>query len=171
MSGIMEHILMRRSIRKYSAEPVPREVLEQLLQAGMAAPTANNRKPWEFVVVTESQRLKAVRARLIFGPYQPMAMIITCGNMRHALPPPARNFWIEDCSAAMQNMWLAASGLGLGAVWIGVYPLGIFVKGVQQALGLPKGVIPLGVLYLGYPGESKEARSQYDAKRIHWENY
>ena len=61
MSGIMEHILMRRSIRKYTIEPVPREVLEQLLQAGMSAPTANNRKPWEFVVVTEPQRLKAVR--------------------------------------------------------------------------------------------------------------
>lgn len=171
MSGIMEHILMRRSIRKYTAEPVPREVLEQLLQAGMAAPTANNRKPWEFVVVTDPQRLKVVRARLIFGPYQPTAMIIPCGNMRHALPPPARNFWIEDCSAAMQNMWLAASGLGLGAVWVGVYPLGIFVQGVRQALALPKDVIPLGVLYLGYPAESKEPRSQYDAKRIHWESY
>ncbi|MHB9033615.1 MAG: nitroreductase family protein [Anaerolineae bacterium] len=171
MSSIIEQILSRRSIRKYTAEPVPREILEQILQAGMAAPSANNRKPWEFMVLTESASVAAVTQRLILGRYTPQAIIIPCGNLLRSLPWPAASFWVQDCSAAMQNMWLAAKSLGLGGVWVGIHPLKPFERSVQKALGLPRTVIPLGALYLGYPDETKEPRSQYEAARVHWQKW
>lgn len=171
MSGIMEHLLERRSIRKFTGEPVPKDLLEQLLQAAMAAPSASNRKPWEFIVVTKPEGLQAVRQHLPFGRMDPAAIIIPCGNLLRCLPPPAHNFWIQDCSAAMQNMWLAAAGLGLGAVWVGIHPLAPFVRGVRRALALPRHIVPLGALYLGYPAEQKPARTQYDADRVHWEMF
>jgi len=168
---ILEHILARRSIRKYQDKPIPHELLEQLLQAAMAAPSASNRKPWEFVVLTQPERIKALVRVLPLGRYDPRAVIIPCGNLARCLPPPASTFWIQDCSAAMQNMWLTATGLGLGAVWIGIHPLKPLVRAVQMVLDLPHHIIPLGALYLGYPAEFKEPRSQYDKKHVHWERY
>ena len=171
MNSIVEYILARRSIRKYTEAAVPRELLEQLLQLGMAAPSASNRRPWEFIVLTEPERIRALTQALVLGRYEPKAIIIPCGNLTRALPWPASSFWIQDCSAAMQNMWIAANGLGLGAVWIGIHPLKPFVRAVQKALGLPRHVIPLGALYLGFPAERKAPRSQYDSQRVHWEQY
>ena len=171
MSDIMTHILSRRSIRKYTNEPVSREDILRLLQAAMAAPSATNRKPWEFVVVTEPEVLESLRRVLPFGRYNAPAAIIVCGNMGRALPWPARDFWIQDCSAATENILLAATGLGLGAVWVGVHPIGLLVKAVSRVLSLPKGVIPLGVVYVGHPAEAKAPRTQYDEKRVHWQKY
>ena len=171
MTGILEYIKRRRSIRKYRDEPVPRDLLEQLLQAAMAAPSASNKRPWEFVVVTESSRLAALRRGLVLGRYTAPAAIIVCGNMRRTYPKPARDFWIEDCSAASQNILLAASGLGLGAIWIGVYPLRLFMAHVSRVLGLPRHVHPLGVIHVGFPAESKPARTQYEQRRVHWQQW
>jgi nitroreductase len=171
MSDIMTHILSRRSIRKYTNEPVSQEDILRLLQAAMAAPSATNRKPWEFVVVTEPEVLESLRRVLPFGRYNAPAAIIVCGNMGRALPWPARDFWIQDCSAATENILLAATGLGLGAVWVGVHPIGLLVKAVSRVLSLPKGVIPLGVVYVGHPAEAKAPRTQYDDKRVHWQKY
>jgi len=171
MSDIMTHILSRRSIRKYTDEPVSREDILRLLQAAMAAPSASNRRPWEFVVVTEPDVLKRLRGALILGRYNAPAAIVVCGNMGRAQPWPARDFWIEDCSAATENILLAATGLGLGSVWIGVYPIGLFVKAVSRALSLPKSIIPLGAVYVGHPAETKAPRTQYDERRVHWQEY
>ena len=171
MNHILDYILARRSIRKYTDAPVPRETLVLLLQAGMAAPSASNRRPWEFIVLTEPERIHALTRVLVLGRYNPQAVIIPCGNLLRALPPPASAFWIQDCSAAMENMWLAASNLGLGAVWIGIHPLKPLVRAVQKTVILPRHVIPLGALYLGYPAEHKEPRSQYEEKYVHWEHY
>lgn len=171
MSDIMTHILSRRSIRKYTDEPVSREDIVRLLQAAMAAPSATNRKPWEFIVVTEPKVLDGLRKALPFGRYNAPLAIVVCGNMRRALPWPARDFWIQDCSAAIENILLAAAGLGLGAVWIGVHPISLFVKAVSRTLSLPRSIVPLGVVYAGYPAETKAPRTQYDEKRIHWQVY
>lgn len=171
MSGIIEHILARRSVRKYTAEPVSQENILELLQAAMAAPSASNRRPWEFVVVTDEQLLARLRAGLVFGRYAAPMAIAVCGNMKRALPWPATDFWIEDCSAATQNLLLAATGLGLGAVWVGVYPLGPFVRHVSKALALPKHVTPLGVVYVGHPLVDREPRTQYDEHQVHWQQY
>ena len=167
----MDHLLGRRSIRRFQEGPVATEQLTELLRAAMAAPSASNRRPWEFVVVTDGELLASLRRTLIFGRYMAPAAIVVCGNLRRAYPPPARDFYVEDCSAAIQNILLAAHGLGLGAVWIGVHPVPPFVKGVSRALGLPRHVRPVGVVYVGHPAEAKPPRTQYDEARVHWQRW
>lgn len=169
MTQILDYIFQRRSIRKFTEEEVSRETIVQILRASMAAPSATNRQPWEFVVLTERKALERLRRVLVLGRYHAPVAIIVCGNMHRALPGPARDFWIQDCSAATQNMLLAASGLGLGAVWIGVHPIGLLKKGVSSAVGLPRHLIPLAAIYLGHPAEVKPPRTQYDPRKVHWE--
>ncbi|MBN1399945.1 MAG: nitroreductase family protein [Anaerolineae bacterium] len=171
MSGILEHILARRSVRRFQDRALGPSEITPLLQAAMAAPSASNRRPWEFVVLTEEDRLRQLRRRLPFGRYRAPAAIIVCGNLRRAYPWPARDFWIEDCSAATENILLCATGLGLGAVWIGVYPLKPLVGAVSRLLGLPRHVVPLGVVHVGYPAETPPPRTQYNEARVHWQSY
>ena len=163
--------LRRRSIRHYQAQPVSTEVLELLLQAGMAAPTACNSQPWEFVVITEVEKLDALRARLRFARYNAPAAIVVCGNLKIAHNSTARHFWVQDCSAVIENILLAATALSLGSVWIGIYPLPSLIKPVQEILNIPEEVTPLGMVYVGYPAEEKAPHTKYDAHRIHWQEY
>ena len=160
-------IFRRRSVRKFLPEPVSEYDIEALLQAAMAAPSASNRRPWEFVVVTDEGQLARLRRRLAFGRYDAPLAVVVCGNTRRAYPRPLRDFWIEDCSAAMENMLLASTALGLGGVWVGVYPVKPFMQGVARVLGLPRHIIPLGVAYIGHPAEERRPRTQYDAQRVH----
>lgn len=171
MSEILEHIMARRSIRKYTEEPVSREQLEMLLRAAMAAPSASNLRPWEFVVVTDPERLARLRRVSPFAAYNAPAAIIVCGNMRRVYPPPATGFWIQDCSAATQNILLAATGLGLGSVWIGIHPVPTHVALVRRVINPPRHVVPLSMVYVGHPARPKAPRTQYDEARVHWEEY
>ena len=171
MEPALDFIFKRRSIRKYTDQPVEPEKLDQLLQAGMAAPSAMNCKPWEFVVVTDPEKLAAFRKRLIFGDRNAPAAIVVCGNPRLSANPAARLFWVQDCSAATENILVAAAGLGLGTVWVGVHPVSEFVRVVRQIAGLPKHVTPLALVYVGYPAEEKPVRTQYDASRVHHQTY
>lgn len=168
---IQETIYTRRSIRKYQETPVEKEKIEHLLQAAMAAPSAMNIKPWEFVVVTDLEKLKQIRSSLMFANFNAPAAIAVCGNISFFKHPRAEKFWVQDCSAATQNILLSAIGLGLGTVWLGVHPVHTFTKRVSEILALPKHVLPLNVIYVGYPAEEKPARTQYDAKRVHWHSY
>jgi nitroreductase len=167
----IEAIFRRRSIRKYTDQPVEPEKLDLLLQAGMAAPSAMNCKPWEFIVVTDPEKLAQFRKRLIFGDRNAPAAIVVCGNPGLSINPAARLFWLQDCSAATENIHIAAVGLGLGTVWIGIHPVAIFVKTVRQIMALPKKVTPLCIVYVGYPLENKPSRTQYDERRVHWQEY
>jgi nitroreductase len=171
VKSILEAIQQRRSIRKYTDQPVEAEKLEALLKAAMAAPSAMNCRPWEFVVVTEPERLAQFRSRLIFGNRNAPAAIVVCGNPSLSANPAARLFWMLDCSAAAENILIGAVGLGLGTVWVGVHPVGEFVRTVRQIIDLPKHVTPLALIYVGYPAEQKPARTQYDEQRVHREKY
>jgi len=171
MNPILEIIFNRRSIRKYTDQPVEPEKLDLLVQAAMAAPSAMNCKPWEFVIVTDPQKLTQFRKRLIFGNRNAPAAIVVCGNPSLSTNPAARLFWVQDCSLAGENILIAATGLGLGTVWIGVHPVAEFVRVVRQIIGLPKHITPLGLIYVGYPAEEKPARTQYQASRVHWQKY
>lgn len=171
MNPILETIFGRRSIRKFTTQPVESEKLDLLMQAAMAAPTAMNCRPWEFVIVTDSEKLAQFRKRLFFGNRNAPAAIVVCGNPSLSTNPAARLFWVQDCSLAGENILIAAAGLGLGTVWIGVHPVAEFVRVVREITGLPRGVAPLGLIYVGYPAEEKPARTQYDEKRVHMETY
>jgi nitroreductase len=171
MCFVIDIIFQRRSIRKYTDQPVEPEKIELLLKAAMAAPSAVNSQPWEFVVVTENEMLEKLRGKLLFGRYNAPVAITVCGSPKVALSPAGKKYWIQDCSAAIENILIAAVGLGLGTVWIGVYPIEPAVKSVRQVLNIPEEVTPLGVIYVGYPGETKEARTRYNERLIHWQQY
>ena len=171
MNPTLETIFRRRSIRKYTDQPVEPEKLDLLLKAAMAAPSAMNCKPWEFIVVTDPEKLAQFRKRLIFGDRNAPAAIVVCGNPGLSTNPAARLFWIQDCSAATENILIAAVGLGLGTVWIGIHPVAKFVKTVRAIMSIPKSVTPLCIVYVGYPVDEKPSRTQYDEQRVHWQEY
>lgn len=164
-------IFGRRSIRRYQEKPVEAEKLDLLLQAAMAAPSAMNCQPWEFVVVTDPDKLAQFRRRLLFGNRNAPAAVVVCGNPRLSPNPAARLFWVQDCSAAAENLLIAAVELGLGTVWVGVHPVVELVRIVRQVVGLPRHVTPLGLIYVGYAAEEKAARTRYHASRVHWQGY
>ncbi len=171
MNDVINTILARRSIRKYKDVPVPREILETLIKAAMAAPTAMNAQPWEFVVITEPKTLEDLRANLMFAKMKAPAAICVLGSERLMLGKAGIKFWVQDCSAATENILLAATSLGLGSVWVGIHPVVLFERTVKHTLNLPAGVTPLNLIYVGYPDEVKEPRTQYDEKRVHWEAF
>ena len=171
MPEIINIILSRRSIRQFTSEAVDDETLTLLLKAAMSAPTACNSQPWEFIVVTQKEALDQIRAKLLFARYNAPAAIVVCGNVNIANNSAARDHWIQDCSAATENILIAAAGMGLGAVWIGVYPYPSKIKPLSQVLGIPENVIPLSMVYVGYPAETKEPRTQYDEHRVYWQYY
>jgi nitroreductase len=171
MPEILDIILSRRSIRQFTPEPVDRETLILLLKAAMAAPTACNSQPWEFVAVTEDETLECIRAKLPFARYNNPAAIVVCGNPGFAHNTAAREYWIQDCSAATENILIAAAGMGLGAVWIGIHPYASRIKLLRETLGIPEHVIPLCMVFVGHPAEEKEPRTQYDEYRVYWQHY
>jgi nitroreductase len=115
--------------------------------------------------------LAQFRTRLIFGNRNAPAAIVVCGNPRLSTNPAARLFWVEDCSAATENILVAAVSLGLATVWVGVHPVADFVRIVRDIVGLPRYVTPLSLIYVGYALEEKQPRTQFDAARVHWQQY
>ncbi len=171
MPEIIDIILSRRSIRQFTDEPLDHETLILLLKAAMSAPTACNSQPWEFIVVTEKETLDCIRSKLLFARYNAPAAIVVCGNMDIANNSAAREYWVQDCSAATENILIAAAGMGLGAVWIGLYPYPSKIKPLAEALGIPDNMIPLSMVYVGHPAEHKEPRTQYDEHKVYWQSY
>lgn len=169
---IVSAILKRRSIRKFTEQPVEPEKIKMLLEAGMAAPSASNTQPWEFVVVDDAEVLKKIKTNLPLGKFNSPLCIVVCGNPQVGVKTiAARMFWVQDCSAATENILIAAVGLGLGTVWCGVHPVHIFEGRMRVVLGIPGNVIPLGVIHVGYPAEKKEAGTKYQESKVHWQKY
>ncbi len=165
----MEAILRRRSVRKYTDQPVSRESLTRLLEAAMAAPSAHNRQPWEFLVITDQNEMSWLRTMTEYTNYVAPAAVVVCGNRARFLPDDAADFWVQDCTAALQSMLLAAEEEGLGTVWLGVYPIAETVQKVQAHFSMSADIIPLGVVYVGYAARRPEPRTQYEERFVHWE--
>jgi nitroreductase len=163
----LEAILTRRSIREYTPQAVPDELIQELLEAAMQAPSASNQQPWHFILVPERKQLNALADVLPFGKMLKDAPlgIAVCADLELEKYP---GFWVQDCSAATQNMLLAAHARGLGAVWLGVYPVEERVAGLKKILGLPEQVVPLCIVSLGYPAARQEPPAgRYDETRLH----
>ncbi len=168
----LESLTTRRSIRKFTRQPVGDDSLELLLRAAMAAPSAFNEQPWHFVVARNAETLKGLS---VVSPYAgPMARatlgIIVCGETAR-LRYPDSNYWIFDCVAAMENLLVAANGLGLGAVWLGIQPWPERIDAVRAIARLPEGVEPLGMAAIGWPDEQKLPADRYDESRVHAEQW
>ena len=167
-NAVLDNIATRTSVRSYLDKPVDAALIEQMLRAGMAAPTAVNRQPWHFVVVTDKAQLFALAKA---NPHAGMAAkaplaIVVCGDMKKALSGEAREFWVQDCSAATENILLAAHALGLGAVWTGLYPNMERVNAVSEVLNLTDNIIPLCTIVIGYPAEQPQPKDKWNPDNV-----
>ena len=166
----LEAIHTRRSIRKYTDEPVPQEKVKELLSAAMSAPSAVNAQTWVFIVIDERKLLDEIPT---YSPYASMCRgapiaILVCGDTTREKAP---GYWVQDCSAAIQNLLLAAQALGLGAVWTGIYPMEDRVEGFRKAFGLPEHVIPLGLVPIGYPAQQPGPQDRYTEEKVFHNRY
>lgn len=169
---VLENIMTRTSVRKFTDQPIKEDVFNLLLKAGMAAPSAVNAQPWAFVVVTDREVLDALNEiKPWFNLSTAQGAIVVCGDMNKALEGNGREYWIQDCSAASENILLSAHALGLGAVWCGVYPGDEIVKGVSSVLSLPENIIPLNVITLGYPAENPAPKDKFKSENIHYQKW
>lgn len=167
----MEAIYSRRSIRKYLSEPVSMEQVEQLLRAAMYAPSAGNEQPWHFVVVHNREKLTTITQ---YHPYTQMLheaplAIVPCADLRDVKYDG--NFWIQDMSAAIQNLLLEAEDMGLGTCWCGVYPNQALVENTKALLSLPEWLVPVAIVAVGYPAEVRAVKERYHSDRVHWDAY
>ncbi|MBN1596206.1 nitroreductase family protein [candidate division FCPU426 bacterium] len=169
------HIIhQRKSVRNYTEQAVARETVELLIRAGMAAPTAANKQPWAFVGITDQEIMKALAKGLEYGHMlnQAAAAIVVCGLPKLSMAGRQQEYWIQDCSAASENILLAAESLGLGAVWIGVHPVSVRVKHVRTVLKIgDQDVIPLNVISIGYPQGQEKPKNKYQPEKIHWNTW
>ena len=167
----IKNIMTRTSIRKYTDQPVLKTDIETLLRAGMAAPTAVNRQPWHFVVVTDKAKLKELSGGRGGMLEQCALAIVVCGNMEKTIKGKGQEFWIQDCSAATENILLAANALGLGAVWTGGYPMEERVASISKALKLPETIIPLCTIVIGHPAESPTPKDKWKPENVSYNEF
>lgn len=166
----MNAILERRSIRKYKDKKISDDIVEELLKAAMAAPSAANEQTWQFVVLRDKETMKKITK---VHDYSKMLLeadvaIVVCGDKSKEL---VKDFWVQDCSAATENILIEAQDKGLGAVWLGVYPMKERVDGIKEILKLPEEIIPLSVISIGYPNENKKPSDRFNKERIHYDRW
>ncbi len=167
---VIEAINTRRSIRKFTGEVICDEELKIILKAGFQAPSAHNFEPRDYVVIKDRQVIEKITE---FHPYAKMLPeagcgIVVCGDSQKQ---PEIGFLVADCSASIQNMLLAAHGLGLGAVWCGIYSVENLVKSMSDLLNLPEHIIPIGMVVVGKKSADKQPKDRYDESKIHYDRW
>ena len=182
--GALEVIKARTSIRSFTGEKLTEAQINTLLDAAMAAPTAVNIQPWRFIVITDD----AVKSGLYQGEQHKHmvetagAVIVVCGETSRMVRPHGaaedaelvatpNKYWFEDCSAATENLLLAATALDLGAVWLSCYPSERIVDRIRAYLGIPEGVTPLAIVPVGYPAEQPEPKDKWKPEYIHYDRW
>jgi nitroreductase len=166
----IEAILTRRSIRHFTSQVIPNTIIQELLNAAMHAPSAGNEQPWHFIVIRDRKILDEIPR---FHPFSKMlsevsVAILVCGDVSQER---YRGFWVQDCSAATQNILIAARAKGLGSVWLGFYPHMDRVKNLSDLLRLPENIIPLSLIPIGYPAEEISMVKRFNEKRIHYDKW
>jgi len=163
----IESILSRRSIRKYKKKPISKELIKNLLEAAMSAPSADNEQPWHFIIINDTQILCEIptfhnHAEML--KEAALAILVCCDKnlQKH------EEMWIQDCSAATENILIAVQAKELGAVWLGVYPRTERVNGLKKLLSIPEHIIPFSLVSIGYPAEQKPRANRYNESRIHY---
>lgn len=162
----------RKSVKSFTGATVSTEALEKIVRAGMAAPTAVNKQPWSFVVVTDKKKIDALAAGLpnARGIDKAGAVIIVCAEPEKA-NLQSKDFAIIDASLASENILLAIEALGLGGHWTASYPYEDKMKHVRTVLGIPATIIPLNVILVGVPTGEDKPKDKYQKDKIHWEKW
>ena len=159
-------MLARRSIRSFKDVDVPKEMIDELLISAMAGPSALNRQPWFFHVVRNKDTMEKLKKISHYTDKNSNLIIIVSGDINGLNPLNLNDFWIQDLSAAVENILVSAADMGLGSLWCGVYPKMERVNQVKTILKLPKNLMPFALIHIGYPNESKTPRSQYDESKV-----
>ena len=165
----IQNIMTRVSVREFTGEKISEAQVDTLLRAAMAAPSAINKQPWAFIVVDDDALIAKLGEALPYSrcSNHPAVAIIPCGDLSKAIEGDMGAFWINDVSAATENLLLAAHAMGLGAVWTGLHPDMNRAKMVQELLGLPEHIIPLCVVPVGVPAEQPAVKDKYKTENIH----
>ncbi|MCQ2330535.1 MAG: nitroreductase family protein [Paludibacteraceae bacterium] len=169
---IINNMRTRVSVRAFTGEKISEEQIQTLLQCAMAAPSAMNHQPWAFIVVTEDSILEQLGHEFPYSrcDQKPACAIIPCGDLTKAIKG-SEDFWINDVSAATENILLAAHAMGLGAVWTGLHPNMERATAAQQLLGLPEYIIPLCIVPVGVPAEQPEIKDKWNTDNIHYNRW
>lgn len=172
MQTPIDNILTRVSVRQFTGEPISQQQIDTLLQCAMAAPSAINKQPWAFIVITDTALLQRIGNEMTNSRCQnnPACAFVPCGDLTKAIPD-LPEFWINDVSAATENLLLAAHAMGLGAVWTGVHPSAERVAQLQSLLNLPEHIVPLCIVPVGYPAETPAIKEKFSADNIHYNGW
>ena len=162
----MKELFERVSVRRYEDRPVEPEKIEALLRAAMAAPSAGNQQPWEFFVIRDRKLLEALSGVTPYSGCTKRATVAIVSAYREKLWAPA--YAQIDPSIAMENLWLACAGQGLGGVWLGIAPIEDRMRAVEEIVGIPAGQRAFAIFPLGYPAESRKQQDRWDPERVHW---
>ena len=168
-TDVFDVIHNRKSVRQYQETAVPAEKVETMLRAAMAAPTARNIQPWQFYVITSRDVLDQLAEKLPYAKmlaHAPMAIVVAGDTQKGNPNEEQMHNWPLDCAAATQNLLLAAEALGLGAVWTGVYPYKLRIEAISTTLNLPRHVIPLNIIPIGYPLNQERPKDKWDPEKI-----
>lgn len=168
--NIREAIYCRRSVRTFLEKEVDDNIIKALLEDAMAAPSACNKQPWEFYVIKNKEIQNKIKSKIMYSKYNSPIMIIVAGNNELSLTKDNNDFWIQDCSAAIENILLSAVSFGLGTCWCGLYPIEKRAQRINDILELPNNIIPLGIIHLGYPDKEISGRTQYNDEKVHYIN-
>lgn len=171
--AVVHNIMTRASVRAFKPTPVSSSQIDTLLRAAMAAPSAMDKRPWRFVVVTDKAQLAALAKTNPYAGFVAQAplAIVVCGDMTLAMDGGGRDNWLLDTSAATQNLLLAAHAMGLGAVWTGVWPSPDRSKALADVLHLPDHILPLCNVIIGYPIQPATPKDKWDASRVSYDTY
>jgi nitroreductase len=167
---VLEAINTRRSIRKFTGEVISDEEIKTILKAGFQAPSAHNRQPREFIVLKDKEILEAIPKFHQYTKMLPKAGcgIVVCGDMN---VQPEFGFLVSDCSASLENILLAAHGLGLGAVWCGIYPIENLMESTSKLLNLPDNIVPIGLVAIGKKEQEVEPKDRYNESKVHYDRW
>jgi len=166
----IEAILTRRSIRKYNNKEVSKELINIILKCGMYAPSSYNQQLWEFIIIDKREILDKIPE---IHPNSNMIRevniaILVCGNLNEKIN---QSYWTQDCSAATQNLLISAASLGLGSIWLGIYPREDRIIGLKKLLNLPEHIIPFSLVPIGYSEEINEDPERFNPDKIHYNKW
>lgn len=169
---VLNNIMTRTSIRQFTSQPIAKDTLMSIVRAGMAAPSAVNLQPWSFIIIDEPETLQKLNE---VHPYANLktatAAIVVCGLLDKTDNEGIRAYWVQDCSAATENILLAAHGYGIGAVWCGVYPNPERIPAVKEVLQIPENVEPLNIITMGWPAENPEPKNKWREANVHFQKW
>ncbi len=167
----MNSIFVRRSIREYDSRPVEPEKLDRILRAGMQAPSAMNRQPWEFLIVTRPDKIQEIAALTPYGKPASRAPMVLVPLVNLSAAGENNRFWVQDLSACVQNILLQAAEEGLGGCWMGIYPDEKRTQALHDALDLPDQVLPFALISVGYGVQENRFVDRFSPEKVHYEIY